>query len=162
MCRRKKSERKHINTASPKWGILHMTIYTAVRMKDGVHYIASNITQCTKQLKAMKCTGPSPSQQITYWFRKGSIAICNFLNLNADMKRAKSDNCCCCLQTGAWPPAAAGFRYLMVSYCTLSMILVDSDTHDYDWFYWLCVLPYNMNYIVIWNIDTFCSGCIIT
>lgn len=34
-----------------------MTIYNAVRMKDGVHYIASNITQCTKQLKAMKCTG---------------------------------------------------------------------------------------------------------
>lgn len=34
-----------------------MTTYTAVRMKDGVHYIASNITQCTKQLKAMKYTG---------------------------------------------------------------------------------------------------------
>lgn len=33
-----------------------MTIYTAAGMKDGVHYIASNITQCTKQLKAMKCT----------------------------------------------------------------------------------------------------------
>lgn len=33
-----------------------MTIYTAARMKDGVHYIASNITQCTKQLTAMKCT----------------------------------------------------------------------------------------------------------
>ena len=32
-----------------------MTIYTAARMKDGVHYIASNITQCTKQLKAMRC-----------------------------------------------------------------------------------------------------------
>ena len=34
-----------------------MTIYTAVRMKDGVHYAASDITQCTKQLKAMKHTG---------------------------------------------------------------------------------------------------------
>lgn len=32
-----------------------MTIYNAVRMKDGVHYIASNIRQCTKQLRATKC-----------------------------------------------------------------------------------------------------------
>lgn len=68
-----------------------MTIYTAVRMKDGVHYIASNITQCTKQLKAMKCTGFSkPTNYILIQKRLDSHL--QFLNLDADMKHAKSDN----------------------------------------------------------------------
>lgn len=71
---------------------LHMTIYTAVRMKDGVHYIAPNITQCTKQLKAMKCTDFCEPTNYILIRKNGSIAICNFLNLDADVKRAKSDN----------------------------------------------------------------------
>lgn len=70
-----------------------MTIYTAVRMKDGVHYTASNITQCTKQLKATKCTDFSkPTNYILIQKRLNSHL--QFLNLDADMKRAKSDNCC--------------------------------------------------------------------
>lgn len=69
-----------------------MTIYTAVRMKDGVHYIASNTTQCTKQLQAMKCTRLLQANKLHIDSENGSIAICKLLNLNADMKRAKSDN----------------------------------------------------------------------
>lgn len=68
-----------------------MTIYTAAGMKDGVHYIASNITQCTKQLTAMKCTDFStPTNYILIQKRLNSHL--QFLNLDADMKRAKSDN----------------------------------------------------------------------
>lgn len=68
-----------------------MTIYIAVRMKDGVHYIASNITQCTKQLKAMKCTDFSkPTNYILIQEQLNSHL--QLLNLDANMKRAKSDN----------------------------------------------------------------------
>lgn len=68
-----------------------MTIYTAVRMKDGVHYIASNTTPCTKQLTAMKCTDFStPTNYISIPKRLNSHL--QFLNLDADVKRAKSDN----------------------------------------------------------------------
>lgn len=68
-----------------------MTIYAAVGMKDGVHYIASNIMQCTKQLKAMKCTDFSePTNYIL--IQKQLNSHLQFLNLDADMKRAKSDN----------------------------------------------------------------------
>lgn len=60
-------------------------------MKDGVHYIASNIMQCTKQLKAMKCTDFSkPTNYILIQKRLNSHL--QFVNLDADMKRAKSDN----------------------------------------------------------------------
>lgn len=68
-----------------------MTIYAAVGMKDGVHYIASNIMQCTKQLKAMKFTDFSePTNYILIQKRLNSHL--QFVNLDADMKRAKSDN----------------------------------------------------------------------
>lgn len=60
-------------------------------MKDGVHYIASNIMQCTKQLKAMKFTDFSePTNYILIQKRLNSHL--QFVNLDADMKRAKSDN----------------------------------------------------------------------
>lgn len=69
-----------------------MTIYAAVGMKDGVHYIASNIMQCTKQLKAMKFTDFSePTNYILIQKRLNSHL--QFVNLDADMKRAAAAVC---------------------------------------------------------------------
>lgn len=67
-----------------------MTIYTAVRMKDGIHYIASNIAQCSKQLRATRRAGVAKPTKLHIDLARLDTHL-QFLNLDADMKCAKSD-----------------------------------------------------------------------
>lgn len=120
---------------------MNMTIYTAVRMKDGVHYIASNIMQCTKQLKATECTGFSnQTNYILIQFRLNSHLQffefgCRYENvLNLIM-----------LTSRRWRSQIWRFRI-----CTSALTLSDAATFQ-SHRYWLvspavCVLPSNINY----------------
>lgn len=97
MCHSKRARKKflYINTALPWHTKVNNSAYDNLYCSKNERWCSLHCFQYNAMYQTAKGYGvykASPSQQITYWLRKQLNSHLWFLNWNADMKRAKSDN----------------------------------------------------------------------